>query len=401
MPDCPSLPRPAASPQASGATPLMVSIHVPISGASPGQVRGLLATLARLEHPAFEVLVVDYDTADPGIWEAAARECARLDPRFRFFHLGRWPGGQAGALNFARVQTACRAEFIAVLDLGAVLSGDWLDRAMLELADPLIGAIRSPCVVRRAALDEVGGWAEWCADEAAALEVALLRRHWRLGRLPQPVGAACQFGAERQRVARLAYGAAQIARRHWRPLLSPSNRELSRSSRWRIAVPWVPWTLDALILPMLLSSLALSAAFAGPPFRNPLPIFVCMLPVLASLTLRFARIRADGASPAFIGLALSHAVAKAVWGGVLNRAPPQRASQPVRQELALLLLTWAALAGTAHAGLATWPSRLWCALLLLQSLPYLATVCAAALQAGRSTLAQTGAHAVARTGAGD
>lgn len=379
----------------------MVSIHVPISGAPPGQVRGLLAMLARLDHPAFEVLVVDYDTADPGLWELAARDCARLDQRFRFFHLGRWPGGQAGALNFARAQTACRAEFIAVLDVGAVVSRDWLDRVMLEFTDPLIGAIRSPCVVRRAALDEVGGWAEWCTDEAAALEVGLLRRHWRLGRLLQPAGAASEFGAERQRVARLAYGAAQIARRHWRPLLWPFDRTLSLRSRWRIAADWLPWTADALSLPMLLLSLALSASFAGPPLRSPLPVFLCMLPVLASIMFRLIRIRADGAGAALAGLALSHAVAKAVWGGLLNRAPPQRAPQAMRQELALLLLTGAALAGTAHAGLASWPSRLWCALLLLQSLPYFAAVCVTALHARQPTLARAGVRAVARTGAGD
>ena len=401
MPDRPSFPRPPASPQASGATPPMVSIHVPISGASPGQVRGLLAMLARLDHPAFEVLIVDYDTADPGLWEAAARECARLDQRFRFFHLGRWPGGQAGALNFARVQTACRAEFIAVLGLGTIIPRGWLDRVMLEFTDPLIGAISSPCVVRRAALDEVGGWAEWCTDEATALEVALLRRHWRLGRLPQPVGTAGQFGAERQRTARRAYGAAQIARRHWRALLSPFDRTLSLRGRWRIAADWWPWATDMLSLPMLLLSLALSAGFAGPLFRSPLPIFLFMLPVLASLMFRLTRIRAGGAGAALVGLAQSHAVAKAVWGGLLNRAPPQRAPQAMRQELALLLLTWAVLAGIAHAGLATWPSRLWCALLLLQSLPYLAAVCVAALRARQPTLAHTGIGAVARTGAGD
>ncbi len=401
MPDIPNMPRPAVPTLASGAMPSMVSIHVPISGASPGQVRGLLAMLAELDYPAFEVLVVDYDTADPALWEAAARDCARLDPRFRFFHLGRWPGGQAGALNFARVQTTCHAEFIAVLDLGATVSRDWLNRVMRNFGDPLIGAIWSPCVVRRAALDEAGGWAEWCTDEAAALEAALLQRHWRLGRRPRPAGSALEFGAERQRVARLAYGAAQIARRYWRPPLFLSGRGMNLRSRWRIAARWLPWAADALSLPMLLLSLALSAGFARPPLRSALPVCLCMLPVLASIMFRLARIRADGAGAALIGLAASHAAATAFWGGLLNRAAPQRASQPMRQELALLLSTWATLAGTVHAGLATRPSRLWCALLLLQSLPYLGAVCVAAMQTERLKLAHTGARAVARTGAGD
>jgi hypothetical protein len=46
-----------------------------------------------------------------------------------------------------------------------------------------------------------------------------------------------------------------------------------------------------------------------------------------------------------------------------------------REELILLALTWAALAGVAITHhLATIEARLWCAVLLTQSLPYLASV---------------------------
>jgi hypothetical protein len=46
-----------------------------------------------------------------------------------------------------------------------------------------------------------------------------------------------------------------------------------------------------------------------------------------------------------------------------------------REELALMLLSWIAVSGVAIAHqLATLEARLWCAVLLTQSLPYLAAV---------------------------
>jgi len=83
-----------------------------------------------------------------------------------------------------------------------------------------------------------------------------------------------------------------------------------------------------------------------------------------------------------------------------------------REELTLLLLTWGALAGVAWAHqFATWEATLWCAVLLTQSLPYLAAVSVSVLAAypARTTarrpllagLAGGGAPQVAKAGAGD
>ena len=53
-----------------------------------------------------------------------------------------------------------------------------------------------------------------------------------------------------------------------------------------------------------------------------------------------------------------------------------------REELALLLLTWGALAGVAAAHrFSTWEATLWCAVLFTQSLPYLAAVSVSVLAA--------------------
>ena len=383
----------------------MVSIHVPVCDPSPGQVRRTLARLASLGYPALEVLVVDYNTADPKLWEEVASDCARLDARFRFFHLGRWPGGQAGALNFARTQTAYRAEFIAVLDDDVIVPQDWLNGVVAEFADPWIGAVRFPYIVRKDALDGVGGWAEWCVDEAAALDLALLQKRWHLARPSQEVVRdAVDFDTYRQRTARLAYGAAQIGRRYWRTLFSPFDRELTLRQRWSVVAGTLPWIADALSLAALTLSLALSIGLAGTLLRSVAPAIVCSLLSVVPLTLRLAHIRGAGFRRAIVGLALSHAAGRAIWSVILNRAPPGLHAGRMREEPALLLLIWAALAGVAHAGVATWQAKLWCTTLLLQSLPYLAAVLVAALAAmpaWQPTLQRTDFGPVARTGAGD
>jgi hypothetical protein len=70
-----------------------------------------------------------------------------------------------------------------------------------------------------------------------------------------------------------------------------------------------------------------------------------------------------------------------------------------REELVLLLLTWTAMVavGWAHH-LATWEATLWCAVLLTQSLPYLAAVTVSVVAAFPTRAAlPTPAAAVART----
>ena len=409
MARCRVAPAHSTLPQAACPALPVVSIHLPVSDPCPGRIRGILARLALLDNPAFEVLVVDHDTAEPQLWEAVARDCARLDARFRFFHLGRCPGGRAGALNFARTQTAYCAQLIVVADDDTIIPHDWLSGVVPLFADPWIGAVRSPIAVRKDALDAVGGWAEWCIDEAAALEVALLRKRWYLARWPRRfTHRVVGFGEHQRRVARLAYGAAQILRKQWRPLFSPFDRELASGQRWAILAGWARWAADALSLPPLFLNLALAGGFGGLAAQSTVAVLTAAAPVVVLLAIRLARSRRARPGGALVGLALSHTAAKAFWSAMLGRPPP-RMPPGTGEELALLLLTWTVLAGlahdqSAHGHPAHWQAGLWCALLFLQSLPYLAAVCVgalAAIPAGQPVLAWISPGLVARTGAGD
>jgi len=104
----------------------MVSLHVPVYNEPPEVVERTLRTLAVLDYPNFEVLVVDNNTPDASAWRPLEQVCRDLGPRFRFMHLDRWPGFKSGALNFALTQTDPRAEIIGSIDADYQVDRDFL-----------------------------------------------------------------------------------------------------------------------------------------------------------------------------------------------------------------------------------------------------------------------------------
>jgi exo-beta-1,3-glucanase (GH17 family)/cellulose synthase/poly-beta-1,6-N-acetylglucosamine synthase-like glycosyltransferase len=421
-----------------------VSIHIPICNEPPHMVRQTLDALAELDYPDFEVLVIDNNTMNPALWEPVAEHCARLGERFRFFHLGRYPGFKAGALNFALRETAPDAEVVGVLDSDYVVSPDWLRCMVPHFANPKVGFVQSPqdyrdndgsffkrlmfweyagffqlgmvtrnernaiiqhgtmTLIRRHALDNNGGWAEWTITEDAELGLRLFRAGWEAVYSNQSFGRGVMpddFAAFRKQRFRWAYGAMQICRRHSGALLSPFNRELTLGQKWHFVTGWLPWVGDALGLLFLMMGLVWSIGLIAAPHRFEFPIVLFMAPsiglfafkLVQIFTLYRSRVKCgwqDRVGAAIAGLALSHTIGKAVWKGlIIKSAPflrtPKMEDAPAliqglvmaREELALLILTWAAMIGvgvTHH--LATPEAQLWCLVLLTQSLPYAASV---------------------------
>lgn len=442
---------PVTHPAASDLNLPKVSIHVPICNEPPLLVRETLDALAALDYPDFEVLVIDNNTVDPALWEPVAEHCARLGARFRFFHLGKWPGFKAGALNFALRETAPDAEIVGVLDADYVVQPDWLRCMVPHFARREVGLVQSPqdyrdndgsifkrlmfweyagffqlgmvnrnernaiiqhgtmTLIRKSALDECGRWSEWCICEDAELGMRLFRDGWEAVYSNRSFGRGVMpddFAAFRKQRARWAYGAMQICRKHAGALLSPANRDLTLGQRWHFVTGWLPWVGDALGLIFLLLGLAWSVLLISQPSQFEFPIVLFMLPsiglfgfkLVQILALYQSRVRCtafERIGAAVAGLALSHTIAKAVWKGLLTRrAPfhrtPKLCDAPAllqglvmaREELLLLALTWAAMGGVAIAHhLATWEARLWCLVLLTQSLPYLAAVSVSLLAA--------------------
>ncbi|MFC0410460.1 glycosyltransferase [Roseomonas elaeocarpi] len=305
----------AALPASDTASLPKVSIHLPICNEPPEMVRETLDALAALDYADFEVLVVDNNTTDPAIWEPVAEHCARLGPKFRFFHLGRWKGFKAGALNFALRETAPDAAVIGVLDSDYLVRPDWLRRMVPFFRNPAIGFTQSPqdyrdgregwfkrimfweyagffragmvtrnernaiiqhgtmTLIRRTALEGAGGWAEWCICEDSELGLKLMRQGWEAAYVPDSMGRGVMpddFAAYRKQRHRWAFGAVQIVKGHWRALLNPFDRSLTQGQRFHFVMGWMPWFGDALGLLFVIGGLFWSLGLVLLPLCNPL-----------------------------------------------------------------------------------------------------------------------------------
>jgi cellulose synthase/poly-beta-1,6-N-acetylglucosamine synthase-like glycosyltransferase len=336
--------------------------------------------------------VIDNNTLDPALWEPVAEHCARLGARFRFFHLGRWKGFKAGALNFALSQTAADAQIVGVLDSDYIVDADWLRCMVPQFADPRVGFVQSPqdyrdndgsffkrlmfweyagffqlgmvnrnernaiiqhgtmSLIRRAALTQGGNWAEWTITEDAELGLRLFRAGWEAVYSPRSFGRGVMpddFAAFRKQRFRWAYGAMQIVRGHAGALLNPFNRELTLGQRWAFVTGWLPWVGDALGLAFLLLGLAWSVGLIVAPMRFEFPIVLFMLPsiglfffkLVQIFTLYGARVPcgwADRLGAAVAGLALSHTIGKAVWKGLFIRSAPYLSTPKMEDAPALI-----------------------------------------------------------------
>jgi exo-beta-1,3-glucanase (GH17 family)/cellulose synthase/poly-beta-1,6-N-acetylglucosamine synthase-like glycosyltransferase len=355
-----------------------VSLHLPICNEPPHMVRLTLDALAKLDYPDFEVLVIDNNTSDPALWEPVAEHCARLGARFRFYHLGKWPGFKAGALNFALKETAADAEIVATLDSDYIVAPDWLRCMVPQFANPRVGFVQSPqdyrdndgsffkrlmfweyagffhlgmvnrnernaiiqhgtmSLIRKSALLDAGNWAEWTITEDAELGLRLFRDGWEAVYSPRSFGKGVMpddFAAFRKQRFRWAYGAMQIVRGHAGALLNPFNRELTIGQRWHFVTGWLPWVGDALGLVFLIMGLAWSIGLILAPMRFEFPIVLFMVPSIGLFIFKLAQIFAlygakvpcgwrDRVGAAIAGLALSHTIGKAVCKGLFIRSAP-------------------------------------------------------------------------------
>lgn len=241
-----------------------VSIHVPCHAEPPELVIGTLDRLAALEYDDYEVLVIDNNTADPDLWRPVQEHCARLGDRFRFFHVEGITGAKAGALNWALPHTDPAAELIAVVDADYHVEPGWLRETVGRFADPQLGFVQCPhayrdhegsrfatwanweyavffqtgmvsldqrgagltvgtmSLIRKRALVDAGGWAEWCLTEDSELSIRIHAAGYTSVYLTEAHGRGLvpeTFEAYRRQRFRWTYGPVQELRHHWRLFL--------------------------------------------------------------------------------------------------------------------------------------------------------------------------------------
>jgi cellulose synthase/poly-beta-1,6-N-acetylglucosamine synthase-like glycosyltransferase/exo-beta-1,3-glucanase (GH17 family) len=354
-----------------------VSIHVPCYNEPPHMVMQTLNALARLDYPNFEVLIIDNNTKDEAVWRPVEAFCHQLGERFRFFHLPKWPGYKAGALNFGLAQTAPDAEIIAVIDSDYQVKPDWLSATVPYFQREKVGFVQSPqdyrdwesdgfqamcnweyqgffkigmiqrnernaiiqhgtmTLIRKSALEQVGQWAEWCITEDAELGLRLFEAGYEAVYMPDSFGQGLvpdSFAAYKTQRFRWAYGAVQILKHHWRHML-PGDKQLTSAQKYHFLTGWLPWFADAMHLVFAAAAIFWSLGLLALPKYFEFPPIVFMVPTLSvfafkiicSLWLYEARVQcrfSQKIGAAIAGMALTHTVGRAIWQGLFTSGRP-------------------------------------------------------------------------------
>ncbi len=385
-----------------------VSIHVPAHKEPPEMLKQTLDSVAALDYPDFECIVIVNNTPEPELWQPVEAHCKLLGERFKFLNVDNLRGFKAGALRLALEHTAPDAEIIGVIDADYAVAPNWLKDLVPAFEDPKVGLVQAPqdhrdsnksvvanlmngeyagffdigmvqrneanaivvhgtmCLVRREALIDAGNWSSDTICEDTDLGLTLLERGWRAhytnrrygwGLLPE------SFESYKKQRHRWAYGGVQIIRKHWRRFL-PGGSLLTARHKLEFVVGWIGW-LGAESLGVLVALLNIVwvpiVAFAG----IAIPERILTMPILATflvtlihfLTLYLARVDIplrQTIGSAFAAMGLQFTIAKAVAEGVIKDHLPfirtdkggvrKRAGFPARFEAILGFLL---LAGAA------------------------------------------------------
>ncbi len=414
-----------------------VSIHIPAYREPPEMLNATLDSVAALDYPNFECVLVINNTPDPALWLPVEEHCRSLGERFKFVREDQLVGFKAGALRLALEHTAPDAEIIGILDADYVVQADWLKDLMPAFADPKVGLVQAPqdhrdgsrsvmhhvfngeysgffdigmvqrneinaivthgtmCLMRRTAMEHAGGWSSDTICEDTDLGLSMLERGWVL---PDT------FAFYKRQRHRWASGGVQIAKKHWQQF-RPGASALSTEQKRGFALGWLTWMgaetvgVGVAILNLVLVPFV---AFAG----NVVPDKVLTLPILGAFVVTLLhfialyRLRVRIAVGAMIGalfaaMSVQWTIARAVGSGMLKESLPfiVTAKGGATRRASDFPAFWEAVIGALLLGSAVllyWTNwervqeiYLFAAVLLIQSLPFLAAAGIATLEASR------------------
>jgi len=237
-----------------------VCLQVPAYSEPPDVVISTLNSIAELDYPNFEVIVIDNNTKDHAIWKPVEQRCVELGERFRFFHVSPLAGAKAGALNYIHKYVSADVEVIGVVDSDYQVKKGFLSRLVGYFEDPKIGFVQTPhdyrewgeslyqrmcyweykyffetvmpslnerdgtltvgtmCLIRKKALEDVGGWAEWCATEDSELSIRIHAAGYSSVYTSEAFGHGLipeTFSGYKKQRFRWTYGPVQELKRHF------------------------------------------------------------------------------------------------------------------------------------------------------------------------------------------
>ena len=426
-----------------------VSIHVPACCESPEMLKATLDALARLDYPNFECVLVINNTPDPAQWRPVEQHCQTLGERFKFVRVENLTGYKAGALRLALTHTAPDAEIIASIDADYVVDPDWLKDLVPFFADSQVGFVQSPqdhrdgerslmhyamnaeyagffdigmvqrnevnaivmhgtmCLIRRAAIEDAGGWSSDTIVEDTDLGLCMLEQGWLAHYSNRRYGHGLlpdTFDAYKKQRHRWAFGGLQLVRKHWRRML-PGVDGLVPEQKREYGIGWLNWLgADSIGVVVALLNILWVPVVA---FANiAVPDRILTIPIIAAFAVSVAhfialyrlRVRASAGEmvgAVFAAMAVQWTVARAVGMGVIKeRVPFLRTAKggigrkgpdfPAFWEAviaALLLIGALTLVATNYKQVHEINIFAW--VLVVQSLPFLSAVGLAAIEGTR------------------
>ena len=286
-----------------------VALQVPAYNEPVDVVEKTLRSLAAVDYPNLLVQVVDNNTEDEAVWRPLQKLCQELGDRFQFIHLENWPGYKAGALNEATRRLRKEIEIVGIVDADYEVDPDFPGAVAGYFADPKVAFVQTPQdyrdwrderylrglyysynyffaitmpsranrnaiifagtmgLIRRSALDEIGGWNADVVTEDAEASLRMLGRGHSGVYVARPHGRGMMplsfDGLKKQRF-RWALGGIQILRLHWRELVpfAPHRLRLTAAQRTAYLLGSLQWFGDVLIalFTLLLMATALATA---------------------------------------------------------------------------------------------------------------------------------------------
>jgi cellulose synthase/poly-beta-1,6-N-acetylglucosamine synthase-like glycosyltransferase len=403
-----------------------VSIQVPAYNEPPDMLIETIQSIEEIDYPNLEIIVIDNNTTDPELWEPVEAFC-RDRPRVKFIHVEDLPGFKAGALNLVLSKHMDPdSEIIGVVDADYRVDPQFLRALTGYFADPRVAFVQSPqdyrdyedntyltaCydaynyffaasmpfrnerdsiifagtmgLIRRSALEEIGGWPEWCVTEDAETSFRMLRKGYSGWYIPVRYGKGIMpltFSAFKGQRFRWAFGGIQILRRHFRAMLpgpKTADNQLTFAQRTDYLVSSLMWFNDLLYLgfSVILFASAVLVVVGGSIELRPLRGAIVLLPaaLIASGVIRALwslRVRAGISLKrsifAFLNwLSLSWTVALACLQHLFRsetsflRTPKEgverslsNALRAARAETAMAVALWAAASAVAVSGRGT------------------------------------------------
>jgi exo-beta-1,3-glucanase (GH17 family)/cellulose synthase/poly-beta-1,6-N-acetylglucosamine synthase-like glycosyltransferase len=438
----------AAPPLAPSAATPKVSIHIPAYREPPDMLIQTLDAVARLDYSNFECIVLINNTPEPELWQPIEQHCRALGERFKFFNAENLAGFKAGALRLGLTHTAPDAEIIGVIDADYVVHSDWLKDLTPLFADSTVALVQAPqdhrdgerslmhhamngeyagffdigmvqrneanaiivhgtmCLIRRGALDAVGGWSSDTICEDTDLGLTLLEAGWRAHYTNKRYGYGLlpdSFDAYKKQRHRWAYGGFQILKKHWRRFLPGASR-LTRDQKREFAMGWLNWLgaesvgVVVAILNIVWVPVVAFLDIAVPDRILTLPIIATFVVSLAHfLTLYRLRVRTGVGQligSVFAAMSVQWTVARAVSSGLIKDHLPfvRTAKGGLRRSsdfhafweavLAVLLLAGAVVLVATNIKEIR-EINIFAAVLVVQSLPFVAAVGLAVIERTR------------------